>query len=55
MGHLGQLSPDLLTPPVLPDFVLDPDAVLKDTGAEWRSKYPPDYAQKRDFYEKSEL
>lgn len=38
----------------LPDFVLDPNAVLKDTEASWRHGAPPSYAKTREFYEKSE-
>ncbi|EAU35603.1 conserved hypothetical protein [Aspergillus terreus NIH2624] len=37
----------------LPDFVLDPNAVLKDTEASWRHGAPPSYAKTREFYEKT--
>lgn len=37
----------------LPDYVLDPDAVLKDTTAAWRHGNAPDYSKTRAFYEKS--
>ncbi|GES61543.1 pathogen-related protein [Aspergillus terreus] len=39
--------------PELPDFVLDPNAVLKDTEASWRHGAPPSYAKTREFYEKT--
>jgi hypothetical protein len=37
----------------LPDYVLDPDAVLKDISAAWRHGNAPDYSKTRAFYEKS--
>ncbi|KAJ5618608.1 hypothetical protein N7528_006719 [Penicillium herquei] len=37
----------------LPDYVLDPNAVLKDTKATWRHGNPPDYSNTRAFYEKT--
>ncbi|KAH8703913.1 hypothetical protein BGW36DRAFT_370220 [Talaromyces proteolyticus] len=37
----------------LPDYVLDPNAVLKDTDAAWRLGSPPDYSNTRSFYEKT--
>ena len=42
--------------PAVPDFLLDPDAVLKDTGCKWRSPFgkPPDYSKTRAYYEESE-
>ncbi|KAB8235918.1 uncharacterized protein BDW43DRAFT_15859 [Aspergillus alliaceus] len=39
--------------PALPDYVLDPDAVLKDTEAAWRHGQPPNYSKTREFYEKT--
>ena len=39
------------TTPALPDYVLDPDAVLKDTDAEWRYKRVPNYSKTRTFFE----
>lgn len=41
------------TTPALPDYVLDPDAVLKDTDASWRYKRVPNYSKTRAFYEDS--
>ena len=35
--------------PALPDYVLDPDAVLKDDVA-WRYGRAPDYSKTRIFY-----
>ncbi|OJJ51816.1 hypothetical protein ASPZODRAFT_163590 [Penicilliopsis zonata CBS 506.65] len=37
----------------LPDYVLDPNAVLKDNEAAWRLGSPPDYSNTRKFYAKS--
>ncbi|KAF7299738.1 hypothetical protein HMN09_00979600 [Mycena chlorophos] len=39
-------------PSSLPDYVLDPSAVLKDT-AEWRNKTPPDYSRTRADFERT--
>lgn len=36
--------------PALPDFMSDPNAVLKDVGAHWRNTQPPDYTKTRKFY-----
>ncbi|KAF9892319.1 hypothetical protein FE257_002096 [Aspergillus nanangensis] len=37
----------------LPDYALDPDAVLKDTDAAWRHGGPPDYSKTRAFFEET--
>jgi hypothetical protein len=37
----------------LPDYVLDPNAVLNDKDAAWRHGAPPDYSKTRAFYEES--
>jgi hypothetical protein len=37
----------------LPDYVLDPNAVLNDKDAAWRHGGPPDYSKTREFYEES--
>ncbi|KAI0453339.1 hypothetical protein F5B21DRAFT_479668 [Xylaria acuta] len=37
-------------PVVLPDYMTDPDAVLKDIDAKWRYKQPPDYKKTRKYY-----
>ncbi|OTA83895.1 hypothetical protein M434DRAFT_378080 [Hypoxylon sp. CO27-5] len=34
----------------LPDFMNDPNAVLKDIDAQWRNSQPPDYTRTRKFY-----
>ncbi|KAJ6508367.1 hypothetical protein C8R45DRAFT_1168331 [Mycena sanguinolenta] len=39
--------------PALPDYVLDPNAVLKDISAKWRHKKAPDYTKTRADYERS--
>ncbi|KAK3304778.1 uncharacterized protein B0T15DRAFT_537571 [Chaetomium strumarium] len=36
--------------PVLPDYVLDEDAVLKDTDVRWRYGRAPDYSKTRKMY-----
>lgn len=36
----------------LPDFMTDPNAVLKDTEHEWRYKRVPDYKKVNEAYEK---
>ncbi|KAF7348296.1 hypothetical protein MSAN_01783300 [Mycena sanguinolenta] len=41
--------------PALPDYVLDPNAVLKDVSAKWRHKKVPDYTKTRADYELSLL
>jgi len=39
--------------PGLPDYVLDPNATLKDATATWRHGRAPDYSQTRKVYEES--
>lgn len=39
----------------LPDYVLDPNAVLNDKDAAWRHGGPPDYSKTRAYYEESTL
>ncbi|KAK5637036.1 hypothetical protein RRF57_012748 [Xylaria bambusicola] len=36
--------------PAVPDYMMDPNAVLKDADAEWRYKQPPDYQKTRKYY-----
>lgn len=36
--------------PQLPDYVTDPDAVLKDKDVQWRFGRAPSYAKTREFY-----
>ena len=38
--------------PEIPDFMTDPNAVLKDT-AEWRYGRAPDYSNTRNAFEQS--
>jgi hypothetical protein len=41
-------------PPVsLPDYLLDPNAVLKDISANWRYGQAPDYSETRKVYGQS--
>lgn len=42
-------------PPALPDFLLSPNAVFKDEGAQWRYGRPPDYSKTRKVWEEGEL
>ncbi|KAL1601079.1 hypothetical protein SLS59_005748 [Nothophoma quercina] len=37
-------------PPALPDYLTDPDAVLKDTEVEWRYGKAPDYSKTRSVF-----
>ncbi|KAK9243338.1 hypothetical protein V1506DRAFT_389941 [Lipomyces tetrasporus] len=37
----------------VPDFALDPNAVLQDTDAAWRHGAPPDYSNTRKVFEES--
>lgn len=39
----------------LPDYVLDANAVLKDTNVTWRHGQPPDYSKTRVVWSESEL
>ena len=39
--------------PALPDYMLDPNAVLGDNSAEWRYGRAPDYSNTRNVYEQS--
>ena len=41
--------------PGLPDYLLDPNAVLKDSSANWRYGRAPDYSNTRKIYEQSEF
>lgn len=34
----------------VPDYMLNPDAVMKDVNAAWRFKTPPDYSKTRAVY-----
>ena len=53
-------SADVEAPPAdptagLPDYLLDPNAVMKDLDAKWRYKQPPDYTNTRKVYAQSTL
>jgi len=39
--------------PAVPDYLADPDAVLKDRDAKWRYGRAPDYSKTRKVYEES--
>lgn len=39
--------------PGLPDYLLDPNAVLKDSTANWRYGRAPDYSNTRKVYAQS--
>ncbi|KAL5387658.1 hypothetical protein DPSP01_003454 [Paraphaeosphaeria sporulosa] len=41
---------DIQAPPALPDYVTDPDAVLKDTNVKWRYGRAPDYSKTRQVF-----
>ena len=36
--------------PAVPDFMTDPNAVLKDVNAKWRYGRPPDYSKTRKWF-----
>ena len=40
--------------PSIPDYLADPDAVLKDTQSKWRYGRAPDYSKTRKVYAESE-
>lgn len=40
--------------PTLPDYVTDPNAVLKDVDAKWRFGRAPDYSKTRRVFAESE-
>jgi hypothetical protein len=41
--------------PALPDYLTDPDAVLKDTEVKWRYGRAPDYSKTRKVFSESEF
>lgn len=41
-------------PPALPDYLTDPDAVLKDTEVKWRYGKAPDYSKTRKVFSESQ-
>lgn len=45
-------SPAMEPPPALPDYLTDPNAVLKD-AVDWRYGKPPDYNNTREVWERS--
>jgi len=47
-------NPPAEAPPALPDYLLDPNAVLKDT-ANWRYGKAPDYSNTRKVYNESKF
>ena len=42
-------------PPSVPDYLLSPNAVFKDEGAQWRYGRPPDYSKTRKVWEEGKL
>jgi len=50
-------APDVQAPPTetpdLPDYLLDPNAVLKDDSTNWRYGKAPDYSNTRKVYEQT--
>lgn len=49
-SHSKTMSTTSTPPPTLPDYVLNPDAVLSDPSTTWRHGQPPDYTKTRQFY-----
>jgi hypothetical protein len=48
-----QQSPAQEPAPVLPDYLTDPDSVLKDTDVTWRYGRAPDYSKTRKVFAES--
>lgn len=46
-------SAEVEAPPGLPDYLLDPNATLKDHDSKWRYGKAPDYSNTRKVYEQS--
>jgi hypothetical protein len=44
---------DTQAAPSLPDYVTDPDAVLKDKNVNWRYGRAPDYSKTRKVFAES--
>lgn len=49
----AQNPPAEAAAPGLPDYVLDADAVLKDTNVAWRHGRAPDYSKTRKIWSES--
>ena len=47
------VQPSHTEAPAVPDYLLDPNATLKDSFAEWRHGKAPDYSNTRKVYEQS--
>lgn len=54
MATVSVQAPAAEPAPALPDYVLNPNAVLEDREAEWRYGRAPDYSKTRKFYLESE-
>ncbi|CAI6269553.1 unnamed protein product [Periconia digitata] len=50
MASVDTQHPTEPAPPALPDYVTDPDAVLKDAEANWRYGRAPDYSKTRKVF-----
>jgi hypothetical protein len=50
-----QTPPAEPAPPALPDYLTDPDAVLKDTEVNWRYGRAPDYSKTRKMFQESKF
>lgn len=48
-----QSSPQPEPKSTIPDYLADPDAVLKDSSAKWRYGRAPDYSNTRKVYAES--
>jgi len=55
MASVETSAPPAEATPALPDYLTDPNAVLKDAEAEWRYGRAPDYSKTRAVYQESEL
>lgn len=49
----AQEEPPIDSSASLPDYLLDPNAVMKDVDAKWRYNQPPDYTNTRKVWAQS--
>lgn len=53
MAAADTQAPPTEPAPTLPDYLTDPDAVLKDAQAKWRYGRAPDYSKTRKVFAES--
>jgi hypothetical protein len=52
-ADVQQMPAQETAPSALPDYLTDPDAVLKDTEVNWRYGRAPDYSKTRAVFSES--